>query len=246
MSSFAAQFALSNGFHLSAPVPKRNQLAVDTRTWNRLIEVVVMVCRGRRSSSRVHRKPFTSKRPVFAALDFSSVHDDYDSYTMLLRVMLRLTDANNSVAEIFSYAAFKPCISVLMTTLSRTVALPHASLDDSAVEKHKIDSVETIIDIDASPNLDCPSDPNMMFPKSCVRSYSASNRGASSKLNVIPSATAYNGKERDFGVMSRSDAVFLLGVVVCFLLAAKLIAQTSTLPIAGSMKWYKANPGMQV
>lgn len=205
-----------------------------------------MMYRERRSRSAVRQKLFPTNRPFLAALDFSSLHDDYGSYTMLLRVMLRLTDANNSAAEVFSYAAFQPCVSVLMSTLSRTVAFPHTTLEDLTGEERKIAPLETFIDIGASPTSTCSSDPNMRFSESCVKAFSTSNQGAHfSKVNDTPSLYANGRNEREFGPVSRSDAFFLLGLIVCFFLLAKLIAPTSTLPIAGSVKWYDANTGMQ-
>lgn len=206
-----------------------------------------MVYRGRQSRLRVQQRYITTKRPNLTTLDISSVHDDYDSYTMLLRVMLRLTDANNAAAEIFSYAAFKPCISVLMSTLSRTIASPQACFGNLAVEGHELASAETVIDIDARPISNCVSDPNTTSQKSCVRAHVPFSQDAHfSKLSEVQSMDAHNRTEREFGAMSRSDTVFLLGVVICFLLAAKLIAQASTLHIAGSMKWYHTSTRMQI
>lgn len=203
-----------------------------------------MVFQGRRSRPKAQHRFLSPKRPFLAALDFSCVQGDYESYTMLLRVMLRLTDANNSAAEIFSYAAFKPCISVLMSTLSRTINFPQDSL---TAEEHDTAPAETVIDIAASPISTCSSDLDSSFPRSCIRAYSAQKQGALlSRLSSLPSLGATYKNKKEVCAISRSDAVFLLGIVACFLLAAKLIAQTSTLPIAGTMKWYNANPGMQV
>lgn len=208
-----------------------------------LQEVVVMVYADRWKCVQKQLQP---KCPL-VPLDLSGLHEDYDSYTMLLRVMLRLTDANNARSEILSYEAFKPCISALVSTFSSTIPFLHAHVDALAGEISKPVPVETVIDIDASPFSSCPSELDMAMPKSCVRAYSASNQVAFFRnLNIMHSLGVIGRNKRERGWMSRSDAAFLIGVVVCFFFAAKLIARTSTLPVANYMKWYNAAPGMRV
>lgn len=178
--------------------------------------------------------------PIVHELNFSLLEDEYASNTILLRVATRLMEANDSTAESFTYEAFRPCIEALISGLSRSIPCRPSSVRDFVILGELESSpVDTTIDIPASSISSSCMEETRLWRH--LWTSASLDRYAPSCLNKLWSELEAKGRSKRSWVPC-SDALLWVAVVLSFLLSAKFISHTITMPVATHMPWTVAAP----
>jgi hypothetical protein len=182
-------------------------------------------------------------------LDFSSLDDEYNSYTTLLRVAARLIEANTLPDQMINCATLKPCLVTLIANF--TMSISYIRSDDGCIKQqpaYECVATETVLNIATSPLM--PSDSSAQHT---LLSYSASRCPSyiffpgciQSCIQRLTAIRVGGDCKQKRGWYSISEIMLWILVMVCLGLATDFIVFSfSPLETASHVPWKVGAPGL--